>query len=127
MAEKSTNSGQAQDAASGAKATTQADTQQQSVELDESQAVTSYTNFCRVTGAPEELLIDFGLNSQPLGNSGQPVWVNQRIVMNFYTAKRLLAALHLSIQRHEAVFGVLETDIQRRVQPSAQNPQPPAN
>jgi len=37
--------------------------------------------------------------------------------MNYYTAKRLLHALSLSVQRHEAVFGVLETDIQKRVKP----------
>jgi hypothetical protein len=35
--------------------------------------------------------------------------------MNFFTAKRLLAALQMSVQRHEAVFGVLETDIQKRL------------
>jgi hypothetical protein len=36
--------------------------------------------------------------------------------MNFYTAKRMLAALSMSVQRHEQVFGVLETDIQKRIQ-----------
>ncbi len=44
-----------------------------------------------------------------------PIHVTQRVVMNFYTAKRLLAALQMSVQRHEAVFGVLETDIQKRL------------
>jgi len=28
----------------------------------------------------------------------------------------LLNALHMSVQRHESVFGVLETDVQKRVQ-----------
>ena len=46
-----------------------------------------------------------------------PISVTQRCVVNYYTAKRLLHALSLSVQRHEAVFGVLETDIQRRVKP----------
>ena len=32
-----------------------------------------------------------------------------------YPAKRLLAALSMSVQRHEAVFGVLETDINKRL------------
>ena len=31
--------------------------------------------------------------------------------------QRLLHALSLSVQRHEAVFGVLETDIQKRLKP----------
>ena len=44
-----------------------------------------------------------------------PIEVKQRIIVNYYTAKRLLAALNMSVQRHEAVFGVLETDIQKRL------------
>ena len=94
------------------------------VQVNDGNAVCSYANFCRVTGSPEELIIDFGLNSQPMGNSDQPVDISQRIVVNFYTAKRLLHALHVSVQRHEKVFGNIETDIQKRVieqQPSAQN------
>lgn len=86
-----------------------------SIRVDDSTASNSYTNFCRVTGTPEELVVDFGMNSQPLGNIEGAVHVNQRIIMNFYTAKRLLAALTAAVQRHEAVFGVLETDIQKRV------------
>jgi len=76
----------------------------------------TYSNFCRVTGTPEELIIDFGLNPQPFGVPTQPIPVTQRIVTNFFTAKRMLHALQLTIQRHEAAFGVLETDVQRRVQ-----------
>jgi hypothetical protein len=44
-----------------------------------------------------------------------PIKVTQRIILNFYTAKRLLAALSMSVQRHESVFGVLETDINKRL------------
>jgi len=72
---------------------------------------------CRVTGSPEELIIDFGLNPQPVGMPKNPIQVTQRCIVNYYTAKRLLHALSLSVQRHEAVFGVLETDIQKRVKP----------
>jgi hypothetical protein len=78
-------------------------------------AICAYANFCRVTGSPEELIIDFGLNSQPMGTNDQPVEITQRIVLNFYTAKRLLHALHVSVQRHEKIFGNIETDIQKRV------------
>ncbi len=93
--------------------------QSQQVQVEDTHAVTSYANFCRVTGSPEELIIDFGLNSQPMGVPQQPIVINQRIIVNFFTAKRLLAALHMSVQRHEAAFGVLETDVQKRLQPSA--------
>jgi hypothetical protein len=87
------------------------------VQIDESGMEVCYANFCRVTGTPEELILDFGLNSQPTGATN--VAVKQRLVVNYYTAKRLFQALGLSIQRHEAAFGVLETDVQKRITPSA--------
>ena len=86
--------------------------------------VTSYANFCRVTGTPEELIVDFGLNIQPMGTSGEPLAINQRIIVNFFTAKRLLAALQMAVQRHEAAFGVLETNVQKRAAPGVQQKAP---
>ncbi len=85
------------------------------VQVRDEDAIACYANFCRVTGSPEELIVDFGLNPQPVGIPKDPIHVKQRIIMNFFTAKRLLGALQMSIQRHEAVFGVLETDIQKRL------------
>jgi len=85
------------------------------VQVDDSGASCSYANFCRVTGTPEELIVDFGLNSQPFGIPSEPVTITQRLVMNYFTAKRMLQALHMSVQRHEQAFGVLETDVQKRV------------
>lgn len=93
--------------------------QQQRLEVDDSQVQACYANFCRVNGTPEELIIDFGLNSQPFGAPEKPLQVNQRLVVNYFTAKRLLAALQMSVQRHEAAFGVLETNVQKRVLPNA--------
>ena len=93
--------------------------QRPQVQIDDAGAVASYANFCRVTGTPEELIIDFGLNPQPFGVPTQPIPVTQRLITNFYTAKRMLHALTLTIQRHEATFGVLETDVQKRVMPGA--------
>lgn len=87
------------------------------VQIDDAKALASYANFCRVTGTPEELIIDFGLNPQPVGIPTQPIVITQRIITNFFTAKRMLHALQLTVQRHEATFGVLETDIQKRVRP----------
>ena len=89
--------------------------EQPRVQVNDDNAACSYANFCRVTGTPEELIIDFGLNSQPFGVPSEPVQITQRIVTNYYTAKRMLHALHLSVQRHEQAFGVLETDVQKRV------------
>ena len=87
----------------------------QRVEVNDQNVMCSYANFCRVTGTPEELILDFGLNSQPFGAITDPVNVSQLIVTNYFTAKRMLHALQLSVARHEQAFGVLETDVQKRV------------
>jgi hypothetical protein len=107
------------DQADGEPATPSTQEQQQQraqrVEVNDKNAVCLYANFCRVTGTPEELILDFGLNAQPFGMPTEPVEVKQRIVTNYFTAKRMLQALHMSVQRHEQAFGVLETDVQKRV------------
>jgi hypothetical protein len=83
---------------------------------DASQISAVYTNFCRVSVTPEELVLDFGLNTQmtPTANA-ETVKLSHRIVMNFYTAKRLLGALMNVVQAHEVSFGALELDFQKRM------------
>ncbi len=93
----------------------QAPQQVPQVKFDDSNVTATYANFCRVTGTPEELIIDFGLNPQPVGFPTTPIVVTDRIVTNFFTAKRMLYALQATIQRHEQAFGVLEVDVQKRV------------
>ena len=88
---------------------------QMQVPVDESHIVGTYANFCRVTGTPEELIVDFGLNKQIGGTAPETIQLTQRIIVNFFTAKRLAAALVMAVQRHEQAFGVLETDVQKRV------------
>lgn len=109
------------------KPTQQPQAQQQTAEVvvDDSTTQPSYSNFCRVTATPEEVILDFGLNPQPFAQGRQDVKANERIVMNFYTAKRLLTALGMTIQRHEGTFGSIELDVRRRaVQPAPQGGQP---
>jgi hypothetical protein len=89
--------------------------EQMQVPVDESHIVAHYANFCRVTGTPEELIVDFGLNKQVAGNSPETIQLTQRIIVNFFTAKRLAYALGMAVQRHEQAFGMLETDVQKRV------------
>jgi hypothetical protein len=89
------------------------------IEVNDAKAVASYANFCRVTGTPEELIVDFGLNKNMNPEPHEPIEIAQRLIVNFFTAKRLLGALHMAVQRHEAAFGVLETDVQKRVVPAA--------
>jgi Protein of unknown function (DUF3467) len=73
-----------------------------------------YTNFCRVNVTPEELILDFGLNTQVAPNQAETINLSHRVVMNFYTAKRLLGALMNVVQAHENSFGALELDFQKR-------------
>ena len=89
--------------------------QQTQITIDDSAAIACYANFCRVSSSPEELILDLGLNPNPYGTN-QSVKVSQRIILNHYTAKRLLSALSLAVQRHEQAFGVLETDVRKRMQ-----------
>lgn len=88
---------------------------QTGVQVDDSRAYATYANFCRVIGTPEELILDFGLNPQTSGAPTEPVVVNQRIITNLFTAKRLLGVLQMTLERHEGAFGAVETDVQRRV------------
>src|SRR5437660_1727641 len=87
------------------------------IPVDAESMVSTYANFFRVTGTPEELVLDFGLNTQQVTQSGAPeaVKLTQRLVMSFYTAKRLLNALQWAVSRYEGNFGVLETDFQKRL------------
>src|SRR6476660_6245348 len=100
--------------------------QQQMTEVvvDDSATLPSYSNFCRVTATPEEVILDFGLNPQPFATGRQDVKAIQRIVMNFYTSKRLLTALGMTIQRHEGTFGSIELDVRRRATSQPQYQQP---
>lgn len=86
---------------------------------DYSSLSTVYTNFCRVSVTPEELVLDFGLNTQMTPNPSEPIKLSHRVVMNFYTAKRLMQALINVVQQHEGAYGVLELDFQRRARGTA--------
>ena len=100
-------------APTGAEAATPAG-QAPQFQMDTSELSTIYTNFCHVTFLPEELILDFGLNTQMAPTPNQPVKLTHRVVMNFFTAKRLLNGLHFAVSRYENAFGVLELDFQKR-------------
>jgi hypothetical protein len=79
---------------------------------------TVYTNFCRVSVTPDELVLDFGLQTQVVPNPTESIKLSHRVVMNFYTAKRLLGALMNVVQQHENAYGSLELDFQKRMRSS---------
>jgi hypothetical protein len=78
-----------------------------------------------VAGAPEEIVFDFGLNTDPSGNPASSVKLSHRLVMSYFTAKRLAVALEACLARQEATFGNVEIDIARRIADHAQAVQSP--
>jgi hypothetical protein len=91
---------------------------QATIHVDDSQCTAGYANFCRVSSTPEELILDLGLNPHPYATGDTTVRVSQRIIMNHFTAKRLIHALGVALQRHETAFGAVETDVRKRVRPT---------
>jgi hypothetical protein len=88
--------------------------------LDERNMQTTYANAFRANGTAEEVMLDFGLNVlNPAQQQEQPeiiFQVNQRVIMNYYSAKRLAITLGQLIRRHEQQFGELELDVAKRAQ-----------
>ena len=99
--------------------------QQSEVVLNDKEANSAYSNFARVTATPEEVIVDFGLNPNPFLAGKQEISVTQRLIMNFFTAKRLCSALAMTLQRHEATFGNVELDVRRRSCPTEPHVRPP--
>ena len=82
---------------------------------DATDLLTVYTNFCRVSVTTEELILDFGLNPRMVPDPAEPIKLSTRVVMNFYTAKRLMNTLLGMINQYESTYGVLELEAQKRM------------
>ena len=99
---------------------TQAPAQQQvRLRMDHREMSTSYANMVMTHSMPNEVLLDFGLNlmAPPTQQQEAPEMifkVNDRIIMNYYSAKQLAITLSQVIRRHEEQFGELELDVAKR-------------
>ena len=86
--------------------------------IDESKLQSTYANAFRTNGTAEEVLLDFGLNLVGPSTPETPpqilFQVNQRVVMNYFSAKRLALTLGQLIRQHEQQFGDLELDVAKR-------------
>lgn len=98
-----------------------AQTGQQQIQLliNEDKMETSYANAFRTNGTAEEVMIDFGMNTvAQAAQSGAPTQVlfqlTDRIVLNYFSAKRLAITLTQMIRRHEQQFGEVELDVAKR-------------
>jgi hypothetical protein len=90
--------------------------QQVQVPINDADMASLYVNFFRVTGNPDEVLLDLGMYSQVITPSGpEPVDLTHRLIMNFVTAKKLAEVLRVVVARHEQAFGAVEIDPNRRL------------
>ena len=103
------------------KAEAQTGQQQIRLNIDERNLKTSYANAFRTNGTAEEVILDFGLNlvgppvQQDGGQMPQIVFqINERIVLNYFSAKRLAITLSQLVRRHEEQFGEIELDVAKR-------------
>lgn len=93
--------------------------QQVRLRIDERDMRSSYANAFRTNGTAEEVMLDFGVNiMNPTGpeqeNSEILFKVNERVIMNYFSAKRLALTLGQLIRRHEEQFGELQLDVAKR-------------
>ena len=89
------------------------------VHIDERDLKTSYASGFRPVATAEELMLDFGLNiirpsADKQGEREIIFQANNRIVINYYSAKRLALALGHIIRRYEQEFGEIELNAAKR-------------
>lgn len=95
--------------------------------VDERKMQTMYGNAFRTYATPEEVMLDFGVAEfHGPAAAGEPVDVNvqakRRLVMTYYSAKRLALLLAKAIHEYEKRFGTVDArSLQIRVGP----PSPP--
>ena len=89
------------------------------VRMDQRDVKTSYANAFNTHGLINEVILDFGLNMPvPPQPDQQPeimLQITDRIILNYYSAKRLALTLGQLVRRHEERFGELELDDNKRI------------
>lgn len=83
------------------------------VRIDESNLRTNYASGFRTSATAEEVILDFGVNIvRPSSGSDQEREItfqaNNRLIMNYYSAKRLALTLGMVVRRYEEQFGELK-------------------
>ena len=87
--------------------------------IDERNLQTSYVSGFRPTMTTEEVILDFGLNLiRPTGNKDSPAELvfqaNNRVIMSYFSAKRLAMVLGQIVRRYEQQFGDIELNAAKR-------------
>jgi hypothetical protein len=89
------------------------------VRIDESNVKTSYASGFRPLVTAEEVILDFGMNLARLTRDKETPYevvfqANNRVIMNYYSTKRLALALGQIVRRYEEKFGELELNAANR-------------
>jgi hypothetical protein len=89
------------------------------VRIDERSLQTSYVSGFRPTMTAEEVMLDFGLNLiRPTGNKDNPAELvfqaSNRLIMSYFSAKRLAIVLSQIVRRYEQQFGQIELNAAKR-------------
>ncbi len=89
------------------------------VRIDERNLQTNYVSGFRSTMTAEEVILDFGLNLlRPTGNKEEPHEVifqtSSRLIMSYFSAKRLAVALTQIVRQYEQQFGPVELNAAKR-------------
>ena len=97
------------------------------IRLDRREMKTNYANAVYAEATPDEMMLYFALNVINAGaQEEQPEilsQINERLILNYFTAKHLALTLGNLIRRHEEQFGEIELDVTKRMK---NPPQPPA-
>jgi len=98
--------------------------QQQKVQvrIDQRDMTTIYSNAFQSNATPDEVFISFGINQAlpPQEEGADPemlLKIENRVVMNWLTVKRMAIQLSQMVRSHEQQFGELELDINKRIKP----------
>ena len=89
-------------------------TDQPNVKVSDAQMTTTYANAFRQHVNQHEVIVDLGVNvaskDQASGETTMNFTVDNRLVMNYVTAKRLAGMLVQVVQAHEKQFGEIKAN-----------------
>jgi hypothetical protein len=90
--------------------------------VDQSKMGTTYANAFKTNATSEEVIVDLGLNMvvpNPQAESSDVAGdilfqINNRLILNYYTAKRLALSLGQLVRGYEEKFGELKLNVADR-------------
>jgi hypothetical protein len=89
--------------------------------IDESDVPTRYANSFRTNVTPEDVIIDFGMNTVTKANRSEKgveaeilFKIDEKRIINYYTAKRLAMTLSRLVRVYEDRFGELKLNVTER-------------